>query len=272
MTFLEMHQQRTGFVMPNAWDAGSAVLLAEAGFVAIATTSSGIAHSLGMADFVVPESVRRVSRAEMLARARAIVEAVDVPVSADLENGYGDTPEDVAETIKLAIDAGLAGANIEDHRNGALYDVELAVERITAAREVVDASGSGFVLTGRTDSHMLAPDSGPADAIARLNRYRTAGADCLYSSYALDMATIATLAREVDGPLNVLMHPHHTVAELRAAGAARISLGGSIARAAYDVVRNGARELAEQGTSTFADIPRPQVFNEIFAHRVVPIG
>lgn len=267
MTFLEMHQQRTGFVMPNAWDVGSAVLLAEAGFAAIATTSSGIAHSLGKADFVVPAGVSRVSRTEMLGRAHAIVDAVDVPVSADLEAGYGDKPEDVAETIRLAIDAGLAGANIEDHSDGVLYDVELAVERIVAAREAVDASGADFVLTGRTDSQMFAPESGPADAIERLNRYRAAGADCLYSSYALDVATVATLARETDGPLNVLMHPRHTVAALRAAGAARISLGGFIARAAYSLVRDAARELVEQGTSTITDIPRPEQFNEVFARR-----
>src|SRR5258706_14145918 len=137
--FRRLHAGGAGFVMPNAWDAGSAIVLAEAGFSAIATTSAGIAFSLGRADHAIPAGGTPVSRAQMLERVRQIAEAADVPVNGDLEQGAGQRPEAVAETIRLAIDAGLAGGNIEDHAGGALYDESLAVERIAAAREAVDA-------------------------------------------------------------------------------------------------------------------------------------
>ncbi len=201
--------------MPNAWDAGSAIVLAEAGFEAIATTSAGIAFSLGKADHAIPGGATPVSRSEMFERIRQIAAAVDVPVNGDLEAGYGDRPEAVAETIRLGIDAGLAGGNIEDYANGVLYDEELAAERIAAAREVIDAGGTGFVLTARTDGQL-------------------------------------TL----------------TVSALRSAGVARISLGGSIARAALGYVREGARELLERGTIGFAEVQIPQgELNALFARR-----
>jgi 2-methylisocitrate lyase-like PEP mutase family enzyme len=260
--FLQLHEDQAGFVMPNGWDAGTAILLAEAGFAAIGTTSAGIAHSLGRADLVVPDGAPAVSRSEMLDRVQQITAAVDIPVNADLEGGYGDRPEDVAETIRLAIDAGLAGANIEDHGRGARYDEELAVDRIVAARE---AAGAGFVLTARTDCAFLPPIAPLADAIGRLNRFREAGADCLYApTWTNDRATVTTLVREAGGPINVVLTAKDTVAELRAAGVTRISIGGGIARGALAFVRDVARELYERGTLTHDGAPLVQLdFNAI---------
>ena len=267
--FRLLHAGRTGFVMPNAWDAGSAIVLAEAGFAAIATTSAGIAFSLGRADHAVPEGATRVSRSQMFERIRQITAAVDVPVNGDLEEGYGERPDAVADTIRLAIDAGLAGGNIEDHAGGVLYDEELAAERIAAAREVVDASGADFVLTARTDGLLLRPPAPLVDAIRRANRYRQAGADCLYVPGVNDLEGIATLVNEIDGPLNVVVglgNTNLTVDALRSVGVARISLGGSIARAALGFVRQSARELLERGTLTFAEGQIPQgELNALFA-------
>jgi len=267
--FRHLHDARTGFVMPNAWDAGTAIILAEVGFSAIATTSAGIAFSMGRADHSVPDGATPVSRSEMFDRIREITAAVDIPVNGDLEDGYGERPEAVAETIRLAIDAGLAGGNIEDYSGGVLYDEALAVERIAAAREVVDAGGSGFVLTARTDGLLLKAPAPLADAIRRANRYRQAGADCLFVPGVNDLETIATLVREIDGPLNVVMglgETNLTVADLRSVGVARVSLGGSIARAALGFVRQSARELLERGTLSFANIQILQrELNNLFA-------
>jgi 2-methylisocitrate lyase-like PEP mutase family enzyme len=268
-TFSKMHDGRTGFVMPNAWDAGSAILLAGAGFAAIATTSAGIAFSLGKADHTIPEGATPVSRQDMFDRIRQITAAVNVPVNGDLEGGWGDTPEAVAETIRLAIDAGLAGGNIEDFAGGDLYDESLATERIIAAREVIDASGTPFVLTARTDGLLIKPSVPLADLIRRANRFRQAGADCLYIPGVNDLETIATHVREIDGPVNVVIGlgaSTLTVAELRSAGVARISLGGSIARAALGFIRESARELLDRGTLNFVDRQIPQgELNTIFA-------
>jgi 2-methylisocitrate lyase-like PEP mutase family enzyme len=203
-----------------------------------------------------------------------ITAAVDVPVNGDLEAGYGDAPEAVAETIRLAIDAGLAGGNIEDFTAGALYDEALAEERIAVARDAIGEHD--FVLTARTDGLLLRPPGALADSIRRANRYREAGADCLYVPGVNDLDTVATLVREIDGPLNVVMGlgttgmgaTSLTVAALRSVGVARISLGGSIARAALGFVRESARELREGGTITFADRQIPQAeLNALFAHR-----
>lgn len=266
--FRRLHDGRTGFLMPNAWDAGSAIVLAEAGFEALATTSAGIAFSLGRPDHTIPEGGKAVSRAVMFDRVRQITAAVDLPVNGDLEDGYGAEPEAVAETIRLAVDAGLAGGNIEDFADGRLYDEELAVARIAAAREAADASG-GFVLTARTDGLMLSSPAPLADAIRRANRYREAGADCLYVPGVNDLESITSLVAEVDGPLNVVMGlgaTSLTADALRSAGVARLSLGGSIARAALGFVRDSARELLERGTLTFAEGQIPQgELNELFA-------
>jgi 2-methylisocitrate lyase-like PEP mutase family enzyme len=191
-SFEALHRVAGGFIMPNAWDAGSAVILAAAGFPAIATTSAGIAFSLGRPDYDVRNGHLAVSREIMFERIGEIARAVAVPVNADLEAGYGDSPEAVAATVGAAIEIGLAGGNIEDkkpHEEG-LYDETLAAERIRAAREAIDASGAGFVLTARTDVLLATPDRDLEACVRRANLYRAAGADCLYPPGATDAATI----------------------------------------------------------------------------------
>jgi 2-methylisocitrate lyase-like PEP mutase family enzyme len=252
-----------GFIMPNAWDAGSAVLLAEQGFKAIATTSAGVAFSLGKPDYGVESPGLGVTRAEMLARAAEIARAVRVPVNADLEAGYGDAPEAVAQTITFAIEAGLAGANIEDRMSGErrLYDEGLAVERIAAARQAIDAKGSAFVLTARTDCFLLGAADALKDAIRRANLYRAAGADCLFPPGPVAVDVVRTLTREIDGPVNIVMglgQASGNANALIAAGVRRISLGGSIARSALAVVRKAAQELSAHGTVTYAADQIPQ--------------
>jgi 2-methylisocitrate lyase-like PEP mutase family enzyme len=270
-TFRQLHLMPKGFVMPNAWDEGSAILLAEVGFLALATTSAGIAFSMGKPDHAVPDGAMPVPRSAMFERMRQIAAAVDLPVSGDLEAGYGDEPGAVAHTIRDAIEAGLAGGNIEDFSHGALYDEELAVDRIAAARAALDESGSSFVLTARTDGRLVDAAAPIAESIRRANRYRQAGADCLYVPGVGDLETIQTLVREIDGPINVVMGLTGnalTVDDLLSAGVARISLGGSIARAALAFVRAGARELMERGTLGFADNQIPQrELNTLFAGR-----
>jgi 2-methylisocitrate lyase-like PEP mutase family enzyme len=269
-TFGDLHAGQ--FVMPNAWDAGSAVVLAEAGFDAIATTSAGIAFSLGKGDHTLPDGAPAVSQEDMFARIREITAAGAVPVNGDLEDGYGAQPEQVAETITLAREAGLAGGNIEDYAGRQLYDAELAVDRIVAARE---AAGHDFVLTARTDGQLLRTPTSLADSIDRANRFHEAGADCLYVPGVNDLDTVRTLVREIAGPLNVVLGlgtSTLTVADLQAAGVTRISLGGSIARAALGFVRKAAQEIQTTGTITFAADQIPQgELNELFArHRIPP--
>ncbi len=254
--FLAMHRTKPGFALPNAWDAGSAILLASAGFPAIATTSAGIAFSLGQPDYQMGDTDLSVSREKMFERIREIAAAVSLPVNGDLEAGYGDTPEAVAETIRLAIDAGLAGGNIEDRVPGEarLYDESLAVERLRAAREAI--GDVPFVLNARIDAFQMSGNA-LSEAIRRGNLYRAAGADCVFTPGPADIETVATLAREIDAPLNVvtgLGNAQQEVAPLLAAGVQRISLGGSIARAAMGFVRNAAQELRESGTIGFAAI------------------
>lgn len=254
--FKALHATTGGFIMPNAWDAGSAAVLAAAGFPAIATTSAGIAFALAKQDYGVTSAALAVPREEMFEHMRRIVQAVDVPVNADLEAGYGDSPEAVAETITMAIEAGLAGGNIEDKVPGRpdLYDEALAVERIAAARAAIDARGSAFVLTARSDAILLAGKAGATDGIGRSNRYREAGADCLYVPGASDLETVTELVRAISGPINVVMGLGTTKGNahgLLAAGVQRISLGGSIARSALGFVRNCAEELRDHGTIGF---------------------
>jgi 2-methylisocitrate lyase-like PEP mutase family enzyme len=269
-TFTTLHAERPGFIMPNAWDAGSAAVLAAAGFKAIATTSAGIAFSLGKQDYGISHPSLSVSREEMFDRVRQIVDTVPIPVSGDLEAGYGDRPEDVAETIAMAIDAGLAGANIEDKKpqENSLYDEALAIERIAAAREVIAKRGVPFILTARTDV-FLQPGGKPADAIRRANLFRSAGADCLYAPGPSDLATSQLLVREIDGPINVVIGLGSAKAnarELLASGVQRISLGGSIARSALGFVRRCAQELIDEGTIRFAETQIGQSeLNALFA-------
>jgi len=255
--FRALHAPGPGFIMPNAWDVGSAIVLAEAGFTAIATTSAGIAFSLGKPDGDARNAHLAVTREAMFDRMRQIAQAVGLPVNGDLEAGYGESPEAVADTVRLAIGAGLAGGNIEDKRPEAdgLYDEALAVDRIRAARAAIDASGSDFVLTARTDVFLAAPSDALKVAIRRGNLFREAGADCLYPPGVVDLDSVETLVREIDGPLNIvtgLGGARLNARTLLAAGVRRVSLGGAIARSALGFVRACANELREHGTIGFA--------------------
>ena len=251
--FLDLHAAPGAFIMPNAWDAGSARLLAAAGFPALGTTSAGIAFAMGLPDYE-----DRISRAVMLEACAAIAAAVDLPVSGDLEAGYGTTPEEVGETMGLAIEAGLAGGSLEDHLAGGaheLYDMEAAAERVAAAREAIDASGFPFVLTARAECYLVGHPDPFAESVRRLNRYREAGADCLYAPGQRSAEDMARLVREVDGPVNVVMGlkgATFTVAELAAIGVKRISVGGSLARVSLAAVKAAAEEMAGPGSFTYA--------------------
>ncbi len=254
--FLALHRAKPGFVLPNAWDAGSAILFAEAGFPAIATTSGGIAFSLGKPDYFTGDPEFGVSREEMFTRIGQIVEAVRVPVSADLEAGYGDTPEAVAGTIRMAIEAGLSGGNIEDRIPGEtrLYDETLAVERIRAARAAIDAAGTPFVLNARTDAFLMT-DDGLKSAIWRGNLYREAGADCVFTPGAAEIGTVRALVAEIAAPLNVVTGLGNAQLETRAliaAGVQRVTLGASIARAAFGFIRTAVNEVRDLGTIKYA--------------------
>lgn len=253
--FLKLHQAERGFVLPNAWDAASAIILAEAGFPAIATTSAGIAFSLGRQDYHVGDPKLGVGRDAMFRRLAEIVEASPVPVSADLEAGFGDRPDAVATTIDRAIDTGLAGGNIEDKIPGEdrLYDEELAVERIAAAAAAAQGRGRGFVLNARTDMLLLGGDVDAA--IARANRFLQAGADCIFVPGAADLATIRRLADAIDGPLNVVVGLGPVPSDIPAildAGVKRITVGGTIARSVMGFIRDCARMLREQSSIGFS--------------------
>jgi 2-methylisocitrate lyase-like PEP mutase family enzyme len=270
-TFLDLHTAASGFIMPNAWDAGSAVILASEGFPAIGTTSAGVAFSLGKPDYKVDDPRLAVSRAEMLAAVERLTSAVDIPVNADLEAGYGDAPEAVAETVRLALDSGAAGGNIEDMcaAKGALFPEDLAVERIAAAREAIKAAGTSFVLNARTDVFLLSETGGMNTAIRRANRYLEAGADCVFVPGITDLPTVRTLAREIAGPLNIVIGLNEAASsgfDLLEAGVKRISVGGSIARSALGLVQRAARELKTSGTVSYArEQIRQAELNALFA-------
>ena len=257
--------------MPNAWDAGSAKMLVSAGFETIATTSAGIAFAMGKPDNVFCSPDARVERGAMMSQIRSIAESVSVPVSADLEGGFGSSPEDVAETIRQAIDAGAVGGNIEDYTGSEsqpLYDRALSVERIAAARQAIESSGIPFVLVARTDRLNIGQPGGLAEAIERLNLYREAGADCLFAPGDSSPETVAELVRELDGPLSVVMGlsgSDVTLAELRDLGVRRVSIGGSLSRALYFHMRTAAEEMLQHGTFSFARHQIPQAeLNRLF--------
>ena len=242
--FLALHRAGQPLLMPNPWDLGSAKLLAGLGFEALATTSSGFAATLGRNDGTV-------SREEALVHSAIIVAATDLPVSADLENGYAHEPAGVAETVGLAIEVGLAGCSVEDFTgrdDDPIYDSRLAAERVAAAAEVAHAGSVPFVLTGRAENYLHGrPDL--ADTIARLQAYQEAGADVLYAPGLRSIEDIRQVIREVDRPLNVLATAGvPAVAELAEAGVSRISVGGSFAFAALGALVSAANELLEQGT------------------------
>lgn len=242
--FLQLHHGTQPLLLPNPWDVGSARLFASLGFQALATTSSGHAASLGRPD----GSVRRD---EALDHARALAEATDLPLSADLENCFADDPDGVAETIRRAWQAGLAGCSVEDHTgrdDDPIYELSLAADRVRAAAEVAHGDGRHLVLTARAENH-LHGRTDLADTIARLQAFQEAGADVLYAPGLRDIDDIRAVVRSVDRPVNVLaMTGVPTVAELAEAGVHRISVGGSFAFAAYGAAAEAARELLTGGT------------------------
>jgi 2-methylisocitrate lyase-like PEP mutase family enzyme len=245
--FLALHRGERPLLLPNPWDQGSAKLLASLGFQALATTSSGFAATLGRLD-------GSVTRDEALAHAAAIVQATDLPVSADLENGFADDPAGVAETLRQALAAGLAGCSVEDHsgrQDEPIYDAGLAAERVAAAAEVAHGGPVHLVLTGRAENYLHGrPEL--ADTIARLQAYQEAGADVLYAPGLTGLEDIRRLVASVDRPVNVLAMPGApTVAELAAAGVGRISVGGAFAFAALGAVVEAAQELSTDGTYGF---------------------
>jgi 2-methylisocitrate lyase-like PEP mutase family enzyme len=274
-TFYDMHINDGCFLMPNAWDIGSAKLLVSAGFKTIGTTSAGIAFSLGHPDNIFCSPDARLERDIMMTRIESIAQSVSVPLNADLEGGFGVTPEIVFDTIKLAIKAGAVGGNIEDYtgnENKPLFEISLAVERIKAARKAIDESGIPFVLVGRTDSVNVNLQNAFNDAVLRANLYREAGADCIFVPGISNSTTISRLLKEVDGPINVVMGltgSELTVSELKDLGVRRISIGGSLARSVYFHIRNAAMEMFDKGTFSFANEQIPQgELNNIFENKV----
>ena len=245
---LALHRPGDPLLLPNAWDAGSARILAALGFAAVATTSSGFAATLGRPDGAV-------TRHEALAHAAAIADAVDVPVSADLEDGFGDSPAEVAATVFAARATGLAGCSVEDatgRDDEPVHDRALAVERVAAAAE---AAGD-LVLTARCENHLYGRDD-LADTIARLQAYQEAGADVLYAPGLRDADAVATVCREVDRPVNALLVAGGpTPDELARAGVARISVGGTFAWNALSALVDAAREL-QAGEVGFLDRTGP---------------
>ena len=247
--FLAMHRAGEPLLMPNPWDLGSARLLASLGFEALATTSSGFAATLGRND-------GSVSRDEAIVHSAVIVAATDLPVSADLENGFADDPSGVAETISLAIEVGLAGASVEDSTgrpDDPIYGIRLAAERVAAAAAAAHAGPGRLVLTARAENYLHGrPDL--ADTIARLQAFQEAGADVLYAPGLRRLEDISQVVREVDRPVNVLaLEGVPPVAELARAGVSRISVGGAFAFAALGAVVSAAAELREQGTYGFRE-------------------
>jgi len=243
--FLALHHGK-GFVLPNAWDAGSARLLEQVGFPAIATTSAGIAFALGRPD----GSLDGDTMIEHVAR---ITASVAVPVTADLEAGYGDSPEDVARTVALVAELGVVGANLEDQVGGELFGVDQAADRIVAARAAAPAGT--FVINARTDTYFGAGTGDVfTETIERATRYVEAGADCVFVPGVDDPDTIRLLATEIPAPLNIVAGLTGTLLDaptLFSLGVKRVSLGGSLARAALSLVERAGRELLESGTLGF---------------------
>jgi 2-methylisocitrate lyase-like PEP mutase family enzyme len=247
--FLALHRGEGPLLMPNAWDAGSARVLESLGFEAIATTSSGYAATLGRLDY-------GVSRDEAIAHGAAIAAAVEVPVSADLENCFADDPAGVASTVEQAVGAGLAGCSVEDYTGRAddpIYDFDLAVERVAAAVAVAHAGPAPFVLTARAENYLHdRPDS--EDTIARLRAFADAGADCVFAPGLRSAGDIRAVVDAVGAPVNVLVgRGVPPVAELAALGVGRVSIGGAFAFASLAALVEAAVELRDSGTYGYAD-------------------
>ena len=265
--FRQLHRGPAALVLPNAWDVASARIIEEAGFAAIATTSAGIAFSLGYPDGV------RLAREEMIARIARIVRAVKLPVTADVEAGYGSMPEDAARTTRELIQAGAVGMNLEDRSGNPdqpLLDLSLAVEKIKAARKAAADLRMPLMVNARTDVYLL-PDAQPAagyyEAHRRLTAYRDAGADCVFAPGLKDAETIGRLVRDLQCPVNILAVPGTpSIPELEKLGVARVSLGSGPMRATLGLLRRMAEELKATGTYSALEsaIPGAEV-NKIMA-------
>lgn len=258
--FRALHAREGAFFIPNPWDIGSARLLAKIGFEALATSSAGYAYSIGKADTAV-------GRDAMLAHVAQIASSVDLPISGDLENGYGDAPETAAETIRLAAAAGLVGGSIEDatgRTEEPIYEMNLAVERVQAAAEAAHALPFPFMLTARCENFLYGrPDL--ENTILRLRAYQDAGADVLYAPGLKHMDDIAAVVRSVSRPVNVLADSGLNMAALAAVGVRRVSTGSTLARIALTAFKRAAREMLTYGTFTRAnDAISYAEFNEIF--------
>lgn len=267
--FKDLHLADGIFVMPNAWNAGSAHMLQAAGFPAVGTSSAGIAFCLGLPDY---EGV--LSREAALEETARIAGALRIPVSMDAENGYGHSPEEVAETIRLAAETGAVAASIEDYAaaygTGDLYDRALSVERIEAAAAAAASLPFPFTLTARAECYLMGHPNPFEESVTRVNMYWEAGADCLYVPGVKDPETIGGLVKEVDGPVNVVMGlagSPMSVSQLEDLGVKRVSIGGSLARATFGVIRRAAEEMRDRGTFTYSEgqVPNGELcrfFNE----------
>jgi len=249
-SFKQLHERQGAFVIPNPWDAGSARLLAGLGFEALATTSAGFAYSIGRRD-----SYSELSRDEVIGNAKDIVDATDLPVTADLEGGFGDSPKDCCDTILAAAKTGLVGGSIEDStgdRNNPIYEFEHALERISAVAETTRELP--FLLTARAENYLWGKKDFK-DTVKRLQAYAEAGADVVYAPGLPDMESIRTLCNEVEKPVNVVMGLTKfdcTVSQLADAGVKRVSVGGSLARAAMGELVRAATEIMNDGTFQYS--------------------
>ena len=246
IAFRALHERPGAFIIPNPWDAGTAKLLAALGFEALATTSLGLANMLGRTDSIV-------TRAEVIENCRIIATATDLPVNADLENCFAHAPEEAAETIRLAAEAGAVGGSIEDYsgdRANPIYDFDLAVARVGAAAKVARALPTPFMLTARAENLLHGPHD-LAESIRRLQAYEVAGADVLYAPGLRNLAELREVVSGIKRPFNVVtgwLDPAITAAQLAEAGARRISVGGALSRLALAAFVAGGRAMREQGS------------------------
>ncbi|MEP7224635.1 MAG: isocitrate lyase/phosphoenolpyruvate mutase family protein [Actinomycetota bacterium] len=251
--FRALHERDTLFVMPNPWDAGSARLLASCGFEALATTSEGMAWSLGKLD-------QTVSRDELIAHVASLAGATSLPLNVDSERCFPDAPGGVAETVARLADAGAAGFSVEDWNPaaGGMDDIDVAAERVAMAAEAAHQLSEPMVVTGRAENHVHGVDD-LDDTIARLIAYRDAGADAVYAPGLRDLGQIAAVVETVGVPVNALALPNGpTIPELASVGVRRVSTGSLLAGAAYGALVTGARELADAGTSRYAETGVPR--------------
>lgn len=271
--FRELHASGC-FVLPNPWDAGSAIYLEHLGFKALATTSAGFAFSKGL-----PDEPELISRDAMLKHFREIVDATSLPVNADFQNGFADEPDGVAESVRLCVETGVAGLSIEDNSGRSdqpLYDFDLAVERIKAARAALGAQSS-CLLTARCEAYLVG-DSDPFNtSIERLVAFAEAGADCLYAPGVTDLKEISAIVdAAAPKPVNILVSTNNcgvTVSQLADLGVRRISVGGALARAAWGGFIASAKEIQDRGTfKSFADAAPFGELNDLFGKRFSPKG